>query len=241
MRKKLYCVIDVAEEDNKLSKAYDSSMIVIILLSILPLAFKNENPVLAFIDSFTVWIFIVDYLIRFITADFKFPEKTRIKAFLCYPFSLFAIIDLLSILPSLTLLNDTFRILRIFRLIRTLRLLRIFKFFRYSKSLDILLNVLRKQKDSLTVVTGLTFAYIVIAALVVFNAEPETFATFFDALYWSTTSLTTVAFGDIYPVTTIGRTISMVSSIIGVVIIALPSSIITAGYMEEVEQRKDID
>ena len=78
------------------------------------------------------------------------------------------------------------------------------------------------------------------AALLVFNVEPETFHNFFDALYWSTVSLATVGYGDIYPVTTAGRLVSMVSSMVGVIVIALPSGIITAGYME-VMKEEDIE
>ena len=76
-------------------------------------------------------------------------------------------------------------------------------------------------------------SYILVSALIVFNAEPEAFNTFFEAVYWATISLTTVGYGDIYPVTTIGRVVTMVSSIFGVAIIALPSGVITAGYLAE--------
>ena len=71
-------------------------------------------------------------------------------------------------------------------------------------------------------------------AIVVFNVEPDTFGTFFDALYWATVSLTTVGYGDIYPVSTIGRLLAMVSSIFGIAIVALPAGIITAGYMSAI-------
>ena len=79
-------------------------------------------------------------------------------------------------------------------------------------------------------------AYILISALVIYNVEPESFDTFFDAIYWATISLTTVGYGDIYPVTTIGRIVTMVSSAFGIAIIALPSGVITAGYLEEINK-----
>lgn len=81
-------------------------------------------------------------------------------------------------------------------------------------------------------------AYIIISALVVFNVEPESFDNFFDAIYWATVSLTTVGYGDIYPVTTIGRIVTMASSVFGIAIVALPAGIITAGYVKELD--KDI-
>ena len=79
-------------------------------------------------------------------------------------------------------------------------------------------------------------AYILVSALIIYNVEPESFATFFDAVYWATISLTTVGYGDIYPVTTIGRIVTMASSVFGIAIIALPSGVITAGYMAEVNK-----
>ena len=80
--------------------------------------------------------------------------------------------------------------------------------------------------------------YIIISALIVFNIEPDTFNNFFEAIYWATVSLTTVGYGDIYPITNIGKLVSMVSSVFGIAIVALPSGIITAGYMEELSKVK---
>jgi len=144
-----------------------------------------------------------------------------------------ALIDLLCILPSLSLTNAGFRVLKIFRLLlRTLRVFRVFKAVRYSKSLQMIKHVFITQKKPLITVGVLAVAYILISALVIFNVEPDSFETFFDAVYWATVSLTTMGYGDIYPVTTIGRIVTMVSSIFGIAIIALPSGIITAGFME---------
>lgn len=150
-----------------------------------------------------------------------------------------AIIDMLSILPSLTILNSSFRLLKLFRLLRTLKVLRAFKIIRYSKSFEIISNVFKKQKKVLTAVATMAISYILVSALVVYNVEPESFKTFFDAVYWATISLTTVGYGDIYPITTIGRIVTMVSSAFGIAIIALPSGVITAGYLEEINKQKN--
>ena len=85
----------------------------------------------------------------------------------------------------------------------------------------------------------LALGYIVISALVVFNVEPDSFDSFFDAIYWATVSLTTMGYGDIYPVTQIGRVVTMVSSLFGIAIVALPAGIITAGYMDELKNVAD--
>ena len=108
--------------------------------------------------------------------------------------------------------------------------------FRYSKSITIIVDVINAQRVPLVAVGTLAAAYILISALVIFNVEPETFNTFFDAVYWATVSLTTMGYGDIYPVTTIGRIVTMISSFVGIAIVALPSGIITAGYMDRVKE-----
>ena len=188
------------------------------------------------IDYITVAIFIADYALRLATADFKLRKGT--KSFLLYPMTPMALIDLFSILPSLTVLNSGFRVLKIFRLIRTFRVFRVFKAVRYSKNIAIFINVFKKQKDSLLVVCVLAIGYIIVSALIVFNVEPDTFPTFFDAVYWATVSLTTVGYGDIYAVSVAGKIITMVSALFGIAIVALPAGIVTAGYMSELEENK---
>lgn len=235
MRKKLYLIIEPVGSDNKLSNIYDFIMMATIIISIIPLAFKESNVLFQWIDYITVGIFIFDYILRLLTADYKL--KKSLISFLLYPITPMAIIDLISILPSLTVLNNSFRLLKLFRLLRTLKVLRAFKFLRYSKSFDIISNVFKKQKKVLTAVATMAVAYVLISALVIYNVEPESFATFFDAIYWATISLTTVGYGDIYPVTTIGRIVTMISSVFGIAIIALPSGVITAGYLEEVNKK----
>lgn len=237
MRKRIYEIIEVAEGEDKSSQIYDILMIISIVLSIVPLAFKESNVCFLAIDKITVCIFIIDYLLRIITADKKLNEG--MVSFLKYPFTPMAVIDLISILPSVMYINSSLKLLRLFRLFRALRVFRVFKAFRYSKNIQIIINVFKKQRDALTIVGVLAIGYIFITALVIFNVEPETFDSFFDALYWATVSLTTMGYGDIYAVTNIGQLITMISAVFGIAIVALPAGIITAGYMEEINNKKE--
>ena len=234
MRKKLFSIIEPADDGNVLSTVYDFIMMATIIASIIPLAFKETNVVFQWIDYITVSIFILDYFLRLITADYKLNKS--VSSFFIYPTTPMAIIDLFSILPSVTVLNSGLKLLKLFRLLRTLKVLRIFKFLRYSKSFDIIVNVFKKEKKVLSAAATIAFAYVVVSALVIYNVEPESFETFFDAIYWATISLTTVGYGDIYPVTTVGRIVPMVSAVFGIAIIARPSGVITAGYLSEVSK-----
>ena len=237
MRKRLFEIIETAKDEDKASQIYDLVMMIVILISLIPLAFKKENYAFFIIDKIAVSIFILDYILRLATADFKLDRG--VASFFLYPVTPMAILDLLCILPSLSVLSAGFRILKVFRLIRTLRVFRVFKAVRYSKSIQMIKGVFKSQKKPLLTVGLLALAYILISALVIFNVEPDSFENFFDAIYWATVSLTTVGYGDIYPVTTVGRLVTMISSIFGIAIIALPAGIITAGFMEELKKANE--
>lgn len=230
-RKTLFQIIEPHQKENAIEKAYDVFMFLTIIVSLIPLTTKSHTGIFMWLDFVSTIIFIIDYLLRLLTADYKL-EKGKLSFFL-YPFTFLALADLLCILPSLFLLNNS---LRLFKILRMLRILRVFKFIRYSKNIQILTNVLKKQKDSLIIVGLLALGYIFISALIIFNVEPSTFPNFFDALYWATISLTTVGYGDIYAVSTTGKIITMISSFLGIAIVALPAGIITAGYMKEIKE-----
>ena len=103
----------------------------------------------------------------------------------------------------------------------------------------LVIQTVRESKESLLAVGYLALGYITLSALVVFNVEPTTFHTFFDALYWATVSLTTVGYGDIYPVSFAGRCVTMLSSLLGIALVALPAGIITAGYMNALQSLRE--
>ena len=226
IRKTLFQIIEPHQKENAVEKAYDVLMFLTIIVSLVPLTTKSHTGIFMWLDFVSTIIFVMDYVFRLVTADYKLG-KGKLSFFL-YPFTFLALADLLCILPSLFLLNNS---LRLFKILRMLRILRVFKFIRYSKNIQILTNVLKKQKDSLMIVGLLALGYIFISALIIFNVEPSTFPNFFDALYWAT-----VGYGDIYAVSTTGKIITMISSFLGIAIVALPAGIITAGYMKEIKE-----
>ncbi len=232
----IFRLIEKDENNSMGSKIYDYSMLTAIILSLIPLTTKTESSVIQWLDIVTCIIFIIDYVLRWITADLR-AEKKGLGEFLKYPFSIMAIIDLLSILPTLSVISPAFKVLRVSRVFK---ILRVFKFVRYYEPLQIMISVIKKQARTLTAVLLFAIFYILVCALVMFNVEHhESFSSFFDAIYWSCCTLTTVGYGDIYPVSNLGRFVSMVSAIVGIALIALPSGIITSGYMEEIRLRKE--
>lgn len=238
MRKRLFEIIELSKDDDKLSSIYDFFMLCIIIASLIPLAFKIQTTGFLIVERIATVIFIIDYILRLLTADYKMNKRSRgIEPFVIYPFTPLAIVDLLAIISSFGVIASGYKILKLFRLLRTFRVFRAFKIVRYSKSITIILNVIKKQREPLLAVCMLAAAYIVICALIIFNVEPDTFDNFFSAIYWATVSLTTMGYGDIYPISTIGRIVTMVSSFVGIAIVALPAGIITAGYMDEISKQ----
>lgn len=232
--KYVYQLVDTTDGNpTKLGRVYDYAQLVAIILSIVPLAFRDYTPFLATMEYCCVALFIVDYLFRWMTAGMQL--KRGWLSFVIYPFTGMAIIDMLSILPTFNIINESFHLFRVTRLFKIFRLL---KFGRYSKELTILVRVLKEQKSVLLSVLTLAIFYIILTALLMFNVD-EKFETFFDALYWATSALTTVGYGDVYPHNDIGKLISMISSLVGVAIIALPSGVITASYLQMIAKLKN--
>lgn len=242
-RKRIFAIIEKGSTHTLISRIYEDFMLLMIIISLLPLVFVQQRPIFIWFDRISVSAFILDYILRWMTADLKNLEKKPLNAFLTYPFSFMAITDLLSIMPSIGIFNRAFKVFRLFRLLKLLRVVRI---LRYAPRIEMLLFVFKKEKVVLLSVLAIAVFYIFVTALLMFNVEMScytpgskvVFDSFFDALYWATTTLTTVGYGDICPVSSFGRLVSMVSSIFGVAIIALPSGVITASYMEEMKKEK---
>lgn len=215
VRKKLFKIV---EKDTTYYEWYDILILICIWISIIPLTFKEQNNFTYILTILTTIVFVIDYILRWITSDFRL--KKGISSFIKYPFTISAIFDLVVILSCFSEIFNSSYILRIFSIFR---ILRIAKTLRYSTKFEIIKSVVNKNKKILEVVCGFTAGFIFISALIMFQFENQSFKNFFEAIYWSTTVLTTVGYGDICPKTEIGRLISIISSLVGIAFVALPT------------------
>lgn len=176
MRKRVFGIIELSRDGDRLSGLYDAFMMAVILLSMVPLSFKESNGGFVLIERAAAAIFILDYLLRLWTADLKLGKGWR--SFLLYPFTPMALVDLLAVLPTFFAVAAGLRLAKLLRLFRTFRVFRSFKMFRYSRSFEIIAGVIRDQRGPLLAVGTLAVGYVLVSALVIFNVEPDTFGTF---------------------------------------------------------------
>ncbi|MGN1318442.1 MAG: potassium channel family protein [Lachnospirales bacterium] len=203
-------------------KIYNYFISIVAFVSLFPLLTKTENEILKYIEKTTVIILLWDYFLRWLLADKKL-KKGKLS-YVLYPLTPLALINFISLLP-----NNKLCILRIVKILEILP---------YSKGFNYIISVLKKEKSVLMSVFILEGGYIFFSALIMFTFEPYTFNDFFDALYWAVSALTTIGYGDFCPKTDLGRLISVMLSIFGIGVIALPSGIIVAGFVKELNNKK---
>lgn len=180
----------------------------------------------------------MEYLLRLWTADLLYPALSPFKARLRYVRSGMALIDLIAILPFYLPTLLPINLLGL-RTIRMVRLLRIFKLNRYSDALASIGTVFRQKSKELFVSMGAVAILMVIASLLIYHAEhdiqPDKFQNAFSGLWWAVSTLTTVGYGDIYPVTAAGKILGAVIALLGIGMVAIPTGILSAGFMEHLE------
>ena len=197
--------------------------------------------VFRYIEVASVSAFTIEYVLRLWTADRLFPYETAYKARIKHTFSFMAIVDLLAILPFYI----PFLIpvdLRVLRLLRLLRLLRILKVNRYTNALSTVADVIVKKAPQLISSMFVVFVLMIMTSLLMYgienNAQPESFNNALSGLWWAVATLTTVGYGDIYPVTALGKVLGSIIALMGIGLVAVPTGITSAGFIEHITETK---
>lgn len=227
------------------NKHFIKFIYVLIVLNVLTLILEsykelNDNYGLFFysFEIFSVAIFTLEYIIRIWVSDkTKEDKKERIN----FAFSTLGIIDLIAIIPFYLPFIFPFD-LRIVRILRLFRLLRIFKLSRYSKSLKTIQYIFKETKAELSITVFVTFVLMILSSTLMYyiehDAQPEKFASIGDAVWWAVATLTTVGYGDVYPVTALGKILSGIIALIGIGFVALPTGIISSAFIEKIQAEK---
>jgi len=252
IRKRIFEIIEKAEDGDTESAVFDWFLIVLILLNILAVIFSSFSNVNSRYNNFftifefaSVLFFTIEYLLRIWTAPYKFPPSTKSKfppffSYLHFVFSFMGIVDLCAILPFY--LPFVIIDLRILRIIRLFKLLRVIKLIRYNKSFDLIGRVFKNEKDKLFMTIFTVVILLLLASSIMYSVEnavqPNAFPNIPATLWWAVVTLTTVGYGDVYPITVMGKLLSGIISILGIILIAFPSGIISSGFIIEYEKKK---
>ena len=245
-KKRIFEIISKAESGDRASSIFDWSIMILIALSILSIILESFASVydkwhsaFQIFEAITVAVFTIEYILRIWTADLLYPDAKHPR--LKYFFSFMAIIDLLAILPFyLPFISADLRFLRMMRLFRLFRLLRVFKLGRYFEALQIIVKVIRTSGPQLIMSVALCIFVMLFSAIIMYTVEnpvqPEQFPNVISSLWWAICTLTTVGYGDVYPITAIGRFFASVISLVGIGIIAIPTGIIAAGFNQVISK-----
>lgn len=221
------------------------SLIIINVITVIMDTFKLPlwlSNVLWYVELVSVIIFTVEYLLRIYVADLDYPKLSPIKARLRYMISFMAVIDLLAILPFYIPFIIPID-LRVLRMLRIIRLMRVFKINRYTKALSNIADVFKRKKHELLSSIAVMLILMIISSVIMYNveneAQPEAFDNALSALWWAVATLTTVGYGDVYPVTVMGKILSAVIALLGIGLVAVPTGIISSGFVENLEEQKN--
>ncbi len=242
MKKRIYDFI----EHNPGFIRFIYGLIILNVVSLIIGSYKEVREMNTwFLDAFelfSVVVFTIEYLLRLWTSDLdeRYPGgsfRKRVGFF----FSTFGLIDLIAILPFYLPLIFPFD-LRVVRILRITRLVRIFKLGRYSKSMKTISSVLRETRSELGITLFIAFIMLVLASTLMYYIEgevqPDKFASIGHSFWWAVATLTTVGYGDVYPVTAMGKILSGAIALIGVGIVALPTGIISSAFVEKIQKKK---
>ena len=250
-RLRVHEILAVTREGDRTSRWIDIGIMTLIVLNVLAVILATVDrveqvfgPLFWAFEVLSVSIFTIEYVLRLwsCTADsrFRHPLRGRLR----FAVSFFGIIDLLAILPFYlpAVLPADLRVLRALRLARLFRML---KMARYSKSFSTLANVWRRTKEELTIAAFVAILLLLVASSLMYfaerDAQPQKFSSIPAALWWGVATLTTVGYGDVYPITALGKVLGAMVSVLGIGVIALPAGILGSGFVEEVRRGRQSD
>ena len=248
IRRRIFNIIEIGKRDDVPSAMFDRFIVAVIFINLavtLAQTFDSLKAYSVLFDSLeliTIIIFVIEYILRFMTADFLYPEiMDKAKARLRFVFSLYGLIDLFTIVPYF--LPFIFPVGAVaFRMFRVIRIFRLFKINAQYDAFNVIASVLKEKKNQLISSMCLILILMTASSLCMYSlehdAQPDQFRNAFSGIWWSVSTLLTVGYGDIYPVTPAGKMMAIIISFLGVGMVAIPTGIISAGFVEQYTEMK---
>ena len=246
-KQRAFEIIQCANENDPQSKHFDLFIVALILLNLVIAVIEtfdiplSAQQAIKNIENISVIIFSIEYVLRVWTSDCLYEGLSPLQSRIKYIFSFMAFIDLLAILPFYIPLLFPID-LRVLRALRIIRMFRLFKIGRYTDAFITIGKVFKSKSSQLFSSVFVVGLLMVISAVLMYNventAQPDKFDNAFSGIWWSISTLTTVGYGDIYPITVLGKMLSIVIAMLGIGLIAVPTGIITSGFIEVLNEEK---
>lgn len=245
LKTRIFNIIQIGDKSNRISRAFDIFITVVIFSNIV-VTFLQTFSELSFLSGFfhvieaaTLCIFCIEYILRIWTADLLYPSRSRLRSRLCFLISFDGIIDFLTILPFFFLSGFV-----IFRMLRVARIFHLFRLNSRYDSFNVITTVLYEKRNqiisSVFIVVILMLASSLCMYSVEHDAQPDVFRNAFSGIWWSMSTLLTVGYGDIYPITTLGKVMAICIAYLGVGAVAIPTGIISAGFVEQYQRKSGL-
>lgn len=248
-KRRVFDIIQIGYDEDWQSRLFDIMLIVMILANLLIAivsTFENAAPymgVLDVVEWITVIVFAAEYVLRIWTAEYLYPGLPKKRAALKYMLSFNGIIDMLSFLPHLLPFFFPTGVVA-FRMFRVVRIFRLFRINAYYDGLNVIGEVIRSKKDQILSSVFIILVLMTASSLCMYGleheAQPEVFQNAFSGFWWAVSTLLTVGYGDIYPVTALGRLFGIGITFLGVGMVAIPTGILSAGFVEQYGRLKSL-
>ncbi|HOA00146.1 ion transporter [Ruminococcus sp.] len=246
LKKRIFDIIQIGNKDDFISRFFDWFIVIVISLNILTVFLETFDELAGLqtlfnvIEIVTISIFCIEYILRIWTADYLYPDEKGLTArwkFLC---SFDGIVDLLTILPFFFL--DGFIV---FRMLRVVRIFHLFRVNAHYDSFHVITTVLSEKKNQIISSVFIIIVLMLASSLGMYSvehdAQPDAFRNAFSGIWWSVSTLLTVGYGDIYPITVIGKLMAICIAFLGVGVVAIPTGIISAGFVEQYTKNQHSD
>lgn len=245
LKQYVFSIIDETGKDKRANRIFDSIIVSFIILSVTAIILESYEGLQSryskafwYFELVSVIVFTIEYLLRVWTADLKYPNLSALRARWRFITSGFGIIDFLAILPFY--LPFIVRLdLRFVRILRVMRLLRILKLNRYTKALNIVSAIFAEKRSELGLTVMVTFLMLLMSSTIMYylehDVQPDQFPDIISTFWWAVATLTTVGYGDVYPVTGWGKFMSGIIALLGIGLVALPTGILSAAFIEKLE------
>lgn len=248
-KQRIFEIIQIGNHQDWTSSLFDYLIVAVIVLNIAVTILDTYEvsahfqELLTLLEALTCIIFLVEYLLRLWTADLLYPKLGRMKARLRFMVSFYGLVDLFSFLPFFIPVIFTSGIVA-FRMLRVIRIFHLFKINAQYDAFNVVLDVLNEKKEQIFSSVCLILIMMLASSLCMYNleheAQPEVFENAFSGLWWSVSTLLTVGYGDIYPITMAGKVMAILIAFLGVGLVAIPTGIISAGFVEQYTRMKSI-